>query len=216
MNNALANPPRNCLACAIVTIGAAWLAGCTQTPLAAEGWTVTEPLTIPADDYRRTFEAAVSSLRDHGFLIDRQDYRFGRITAKPRVSPSMFELWNRDNTTPAQSIASTLGDMQRVVTIALDPAAAADVDPGTAATPASFSVTAKVMLERKTNPNRKLTGSADGVELVSELTATPEQYRRRNVRGEGYIEVERDSHYEERLLADIRQRLAVQDPGIGD
>ena len=91
------------------------LIGCTRPPVAAN------PYPIQLRDYDRTYTAAIAVLRDNGFRIDRQDYRFGRLTTIPLGSPTIAEPWHRHNSTTAQAWHSTLSDLQRRVTVFLEP-----------------------------------------------------------------------------------------------
>lgn len=182
----------------LLLLAAALLPACTQ-PLAP----VANPSPVAADDYRRAFEASLASLKDHGFLIDRQDYRFGTITTKPRVAPNMLEIWNPDNSNTEQAVSASVNNQHRIATVKLSRAAAENVTPQTA-----YNLAVEVAIERTTDPNRRLTGTADGQYIVRPLKATPEQFKREGVHGKSTHTVERDEPFEQKLLADIGSRLA--------
>jgi hypothetical protein len=57
------------------------LGGCSSSA------TLENPQPVSAEAYRATFDASIDVLRDHGFVVGRQDYRFGRVTSQPRPSP---------------------------------------------------------------------------------------------------------------------------------
>lgn len=167
------------------------------------------PIPVAEGQYRQAFETAVATLRDHGFIIDRQDYRFGRITTKPRFSPNLIEIWNRDNTTASQSVSASVNNEQRTATIKLDRATGSEGS--AAAEPYALSV--EVAIERITDPNRRLTGSTSPVNIVRPLSETPAQFENQGVHGKTMVFIARDEHFEQRLLADIRQRLSAKLPG---
>ena len=194
-------PTRN----AIIRVMLLSLASILASGCAAPSSTIDAPLPVAAADYRQSFEAAIASLRGHGFFIDRQDYRFGRITTQPRISPNMVEFWNRDNTTSAQSISASLNNEHRIATIKLDraPATANDGQPHSTA----YELSVEVAIERTTDPNRRLTGSTSAYNIVRPLSETPAHFEEQGVYGQAMVFVERDEHFEQRLLADINQRL---------
>lgn len=164
-------------------------------------------IIIPAADYRRAFEAAIDSLKDHGFLIDRRDFRFGTITSKPRNSPKLFEIWKTDNTTAEQSIASSINSQQRIVIIQFT--AGPENATTNNITLGQFALAVRVNIERTTDPNRRLTGSTTATDIVHPLDETPEQFKRQGVHGKSTHFIERDAHFEQRLLTDIAARLAA-------
>ena len=182
----------------LLLLVAAILPACAQTPAM-----VANPAPVAAEDYRRAFEASLASLKSHGFQIDRQDYRFGTITTKPRVAPNALEIWNADNSTTEQAVSASLNNQHRIATVKLARAAADNAAPQ-----AAYSLAIEVAIERTTDPNRRLTGAADGRYIVRPLKATPEQFQREGVQGKSTHFVERDEPFEQKLLADIGARLA--------
>lgn len=182
------------------------LVGCGSAPELAN------PQTVTTEDYRATFDASIDVLRDHSFVIHRQDYRFGRITAKPLRSPTAMEVWNRDNATFDQTISSTLNDQQRQVTITLSPT---EPEPGQA--PATtYDLIVRVDLERMSDTTRRLTGAMDGYAIVRPLSDRPDELRRANVPTRQYYFHERDPQMEQRLLRGILQRAAELKAGSAD
>lgn len=100
---------------AIALLGSlASLAGCATRPTAGN------PSIIAADQYAATFEAAVEALRRNGFVVDRQDFRFGRVNTQPKRSPTLLEFWSPDNTTFTEAAGSSLDAQRRVVTVRFD------------------------------------------------------------------------------------------------
>jgi len=79
------------------------------------------PHQIEAHDYRQTFVSSIQVLRDQGFTVDRQDYRFGVITTRPLGASTLFEPWVGDHATVDQAVASTLHDHRRSVRVTLEP-----------------------------------------------------------------------------------------------
>jgi hypothetical protein len=187
----------------------ALLAGCTAAPQATRN-----PLEIDAAEYRRLFDASLLVLRSQGFVVDRQDYRFGRITARPRGAPTLLEPWYPDNTTFGQALEGTLNAERRLVTVALDPAPPAgpagksEIRNQKSEGP-SYLLRVEVQIERQQYPARQLSGSF-GEDMLGSLAAAPGELRDRGITGPYWQPVGRDPYLEERLLAAIvRQSLAL-------
>lgn len=191
---------RSCVASA-AALALILLAGCTATP------TSSSPAPVAADDYRRAFEAAVDVLRDEGFVVARQDFRFGRITTQPRPSPAFFEVWKRDNSTADQALGSTVNADDRVVTVMFDRSdSAALASPGVAAAPYTLAV--DVAMHRHQRPARRLTGSTDGSHLVRPLLDVPDDLDKRGATTDYRTIVQKDEPMAAKLLTLIVQRAA--------
>jgi len=173
-------------------------AGCQSTP------SIANPASIEADQYETVYHAAIATLRDHGFHVDRQDYRFGRITTRPLDSPTLFEPWRGHNSTSNQTFASTAGHLQRRVNILLD-IATEQADEAEA-----YTVQVEVLLERRQLPLRRLTGTASR-QRIDSLRAVPTQWQERGITAEYDLAIGRDAEYEQRLLHEILQRAAAHD-----
>jgi hypothetical protein len=89
---------------------------------AAPSNSTANPLEIDRSEYGRMFTASVEVLREHGFVVDRQDYRYGMVSSRARTSPTLMEPWYGDNTTVGQAIESTANNQRRVITVSLEPA----------------------------------------------------------------------------------------------
>lgn len=81
---------------------------------------VENPYTLASAEYNAIFLATKDALRQHGFKLDRVDYRFGTITTKPLTSPTMLEPWHGGNTTAEQAAESTVNNQRRYVTVTLE------------------------------------------------------------------------------------------------
>ncbi len=194
----------------VIVAGMVWVTGCTA-PL-AERAAELSPRVLPVAmaDYREAFEAAAASLVEHGFVIDRRDYRFGTITTKPRASPQVCEFWNRDNTTLDQAITSSISDQSRIVTVTLSTTLPEGLDRSTnSAMSADYYLTVRVDIERTTDPDRRLTGSTHSRNMVRNLDATPMQYQREGIHGPALVTADRDPQFERRLLEDVTRRMSV-------
>ena len=85
--------------------------GCSRTLVKAQN-----PIEIGAGSYARVFAAAGLTLRDEGFVLNRQDYRSGVITTRPMLSGTLLEPWEQTNSTMYQAWESTLDAERRTVT----------------------------------------------------------------------------------------------------
>ena len=80
------------------------------------------------------------------FTVDRQEYRSGLLTTVPMVSAQVFEPWRADAVTSHDVAESTLGTIRR--TVRFEVRKRSD---------GSFEVTPKVLVERFTSVERRLT-----------------------------------------------------------
>jgi len=164
---------------------------------------VDNPLEIDRQEYARLFDATVLVLRDYGFRVARQDYRFGVITTEPMRAPTILEPWQTINTTVDQAFASTVNDQRRRVTISLVPA---EADPPTTGAPTPYELHAEVIVERLMVPTARLTGSTAGRRIVHQLSSVPVEWQQRGIRATYWRTIGRDPYLEQRLLAGIVRR----------
>ena len=178
------------------------LGGCTHAVVES-----TRPIEIGTSEYSRMYRAAVLVLRDHGFRLDRQDYRFGHISTRPLPAPTIIEPWDHTNSTFDQALESTINSQRRVVSVMFDPAgeqaAQVDPDPG-------YLMRIEAMVERVQIPARQLTGSTDGPRVFGTLSVVPRELAQRGIVGPYWQTVGRDSYLEHQLLEQIvRQSLTL-------
>lgn len=181
-----------------------WCSGCAGPSLRA-----TNPASLSADQYRPVLDASVQVLRRSGFSVDRMDFRFGRITSKPKGSPTLFEPWITDNTYLDQATQSTLGDLRRTVTVAIDRADSAATDKSEAeASGGALSVRVEVLLERFQVPVRRMNGRTQG-SVFADLREVPQELSSRGIASAYWRPVGRDVHLEQRLLESILEQSGL-------
>ncbi len=171
--------------------------GCARPIVQADN-----PVAITGNDYHDTFEVAIDVLRDNGFVIDRRDYRFGRITTLPLGSPNLFEVWNDQNTTREQAVESTLASERRRVNVTINQPSQADTE---GYPENEFQLEVEVILERRQAPTRRLVGSARR-NVFSNLAAAPKELADRGITGSYWQPVGRDPYLEARLVKQIIDR----------
>ncbi len=211
--------PSRCLTRAPITaaLGAVlWmgLAGCAARPVEA-GLPGPPVAPLAAEAYGPTFEAAVAVLRDAGFNVDRQDYRFGRITSTPKGSPTILEPWKPDNRTTGDALRSTLGNLRRTVTLFFEPVPASASAGGdnsvsrdaqrSASSGTSYTLRVEVLLERVEVPHRRLNGVTKGP-IFADLREVPAELAARGITGTYWQPVGRDQRLEHHLLERILDR----------
>jgi len=175
-----------------------WLAGCAASPEAQRGSIV--PVVLAEARYQPVYDAAIDVLRDRGFRVDRQDFRFGRITTQPRPSPTVFEPWVRDNSNAAQTLASTADHLQRRVTVMLDPLENVEGE---------FGLSVEVVIERREFPLRRLTGTAERRQLDA-LSAVPAEWEARGITETYAQPIGRDAEMERGLVVEILARAEAK------
>ena len=183
------------------------MTGCAPRSVA-----VSNPIEIDPKEYSRIYRASIQVLREHRFQLDRQDYRYGRITTRPQPSPTALEPWYDANTTGYQAFESTFNDERRRVTILMDSLAskngqrvAWDTQPdGGRLIEDGYHLRVEVIVERRQSPRRHLTGSTRGHGVFASLTAAPSELADRGVQnGDYWLPIGRDAYLEQRLLSAI-------------
>lgn len=164
--------------------------GCSTTPTEQPQ---SARLTFSADRYPAVFEAAVETLRDHGYRIARRDYRFGTITTYPKEAATAAEFWVDDATTAQQRRADTLNSQQRTVTVKVEQP---EGEPG-------YALTVEVLIERLQRPERYLTHSASP-RISTTYTDVPMHLRDRGIDGPYAQILSRDPLLERRLIEAIK------------
>lgn len=211
---ALPTPP---IASAMSIVSITLLALITLTGLlgcASSQTALNNPLPIDTAAYNPVFQAAMDTLQDQGFRLDRRDYRFGVITTYPKVSPTIFEPWYDDNTTANQAIASTVNYQRRRVSIRLLPEQApakqapiTDIASNSALPlPAGYLLDAQVFIEQVETPRRFLTGSTDQGRIFRNLHTAPANLKVRGISDNYWRVIGRDTGMEQKLIASILQK----------
>lgn len=195
-------------------VAALMFAGSTGCAAPQQSVTIQNPVEIDTLEYTRMFDAAVMILRDEGFHIDREDYRFGTITTRPVSASTMLEPWKDDNTTDDQSAQSTISQQRRQITITFEPRESdgrkpddrtwrlgddSDDSPG-------YLMRAEVLVERLVLPVTYLTGSTDGRRVLGKLSSVPAEWQRRGITQAYWRPLRHDDHLEQRLLVQIVRR----------
>ncbi len=191
---------------AVSALLAALLTGCSQRTVTAPN-----PIDIDRVEFTRMYNAAVQTLRDYGFRIDRRSHRFGVITTKYLGSPTAFEPWQRANSTNDQAWESTFNDQRRFATVTLEPLndqAPTHNKPTVSehAGPAAYRLRVEVFVERSQHPDRRLTGSTNGHNIFGTLRSMPTELRKRGIESSYWRPLGRDTYLEQRLLAEIVRR----------
>lgn len=184
------------------------LTGCASstTPRTA----VDPAASLPPSLYPQAFDAGAAVLRDAGFEVDRRDFRFGRITTKPKGSPTVLEFWKPDNRGADLALRSTLGDLRRTVTVHFTPEGV-DAAEWIAAvrnnevTPA-YPLRVEVLLERLQVPARRMNGSTRSA-VFADLAEVPAELRGRGITGQYWQPIGRDADLERRLQREVFDRL---------
>ena len=187
------------LAVALPTMCAFGLVGC------AAGHSATKnSIDIEAVEYSRVFRAAVQILRDQGFTIDREDFRYGVITTRPVGAPTIVEPWRPGNRTTAQAIDSTLNDQRRRVAVTMKPDAPVPDGAGQGGNRSDkYTVRVDVQIERLQLPARHLTQSTAGRRVFRTLWSNPGELKGRGIAKKYWEPIGRDVVLERHLLAAI-------------
>lgn len=181
----------------LVCLLAAWslLTGCQSAAVTAPQPGLAA-MTFAPEQYPAVHAAAVEVLREHGFRISRNDYRFGKVTTYPKESPTLAEFWIDDATTWDQRRSDTLNAQQRSAKIQID----------RASDPTVYELRVEVLVERLQRPERYLTHSATG-QLSASYAGSPQHLRDRGIDGPYAQVLTRDPLLEARLLEAIKAAI---------
>ncbi len=177
----------------------AWGGGCSA-PVAR----VANPIDISADEYGPMFGAAVEVLRELGYIVEEQDYRFGAITARPMPTATAVEPWFATGSSDEHAWADTVNYQRRIISITFELVAPVKDDPF--AQQNDYLMRTEVMIERLAAPVAQLTGSTQGRRIIGRLRRVPAEWERRGIEGTYWWAVGRDEPLEQRLVNLIVRR----------
>ena len=162
--------------------------------------TVEHPFPVDRREYDRLYESSIDTLRDQGFELDRQDYRFGTITTKPRIAPTWFEPWDSGNSTPGQTSNATFDHQRRIVVVRLLPDPdQVDDDPN------AYLLDVQVQMQRRNHVTRRLNGNATG-NVFADVDRVPVELARRGIAEDYWEPIGEDSLLATRLVREIVTR----------
>ncbi len=153
--------PRAALFAPLLAASLCTLISCTSVP-------DREPtLAVASDQYAAAFEHAKRVLLDHGFELDRVDFREGIITTRPKATSGLATPWHADQSSPSDEAADLLNRHRRVVRVSFKPTIAAPATAPNAATPNASNAKAspeasphtasvEVSILREHRPGRRL------------------------------------------------------------
>lgn len=122
------------------------LTSCTSAP-------DREPaFSVASDQYAASFEHAKRVLIDHGFELDRVDFREGMITTRPKATSGLATPWHGDQSTPGDEFEDLLNRHRRIVRVSFKPANDATSNASTA----PRAATVEVSILREHRPGRRL------------------------------------------------------------
>lgn len=170
-------------------------------------------IEVDAREYSRLFEAATLVLRDSGFDVARQDYRFGELASAPLKSPLFFEFWEPTHG-HGLTVQDSTNDQRRVARVYLEPAADASAEPDSHAAgsstdrPSNYTMGVEIVIERLQRPQRYLTNSAN--QPVGTLADVPAEVAQLGVYGPYWQPVGRDDALAAKILARaVRRSLTL-------
>jgi hypothetical protein len=136
--------------------------------------------------------------RSYLFELDRQDYRLGLLTTKPMISKQILEPWRKDAGTLHAVMENSLATIRRTLRFQIDRS-----DNGT------FEMTPRVLVERETILERRLTSAAQyrtafsGPASGSRTTADAEA----DIPIIYWTPIGRDFEMEKHVAAEVQSRL---------
>lgn len=175
-----------------VALLALLLTSCTTPPATSRN----AQATVHAPQYDPALQQARQVLKDAGFILDRDDHRFGVITSHPLIAATAFEPWRGENTPANLGPAATLGQLRRTARFTLTPTTT--TNPADTQGPTTFTPRVEVLVERRQQPLRRIDGSAQRV--FTQLSDIPPEWKQRGIESSYWEPFQRDAALERVLL----------------
>lgn len=189
----------------ITTLAAAWLTGCGPGPAPTTA-PAPEPQAAADEDFNAVWDAAVQTLRQHHFELDRTDRRAGVIATFPMVGQSWFEFWRADAATARDLLESSLHTIYRQATVTIRRGGAES-----ASAPAGECRAAvEVQVWRSNRPAGQVTSASEAYEMFLDPEALAPERAQGDAGGAGAAPVAlgRDQNLEEILAQRINSLAA--------
>lgn len=181
-------------------LGAASLGGCAvrQGPASASG------LTNDAN-FNAAWDAAIQTLRQYRFEVDRTDPRAGEITTLPLLGRHWFEFWRKDAATEADVAEGTVQTVWRQATVTITRKGS---PPSEEAPPAEYDVAVVIETSRSDRPTAQVTSTSEAIDMFRRPRAmeAPDARSKERIIP---VPLGRDANLEQVLLAKI-QALAAK------
>lgn len=159
-----------------------------------------QPAVVSVENFKfqPLWDACEKVARSYQFQLDREDYRLGLMTTKPTISKQMLEPWRQDAGTLYDVMQDSLTTMRRSIRF--------EIERGEDGT---YSMTPKVLVERETILERRITSAAQYRSVfsgpaVGSRTATDEDI---GVPVIYWTPVGRDLEMERHLAASVREQV---------
>ncbi|MEM1446298.1 MAG: hypothetical protein AAGF84_09600 [Planctomycetota bacterium] len=183
------------------------LVGCASSDRsAASEPAVSHALLVEPGQRVTALEAAVTTLRNAGYAVDRADYRLGVITTRPEPVVTALEPWHAADQLQGDAWAATTGQLQRVVRV--DFAESAEPDEAADNPEAPRSLRVRVQLERFEVPTRRVINAAKG-RVFSSLSDVPAPWAQRGIDRRYWRPIGRDTAEEQRLQRALSQAFSA-------
>lgn len=217
----------------VIALAALVLVGCGKPiPMA-------DTRATPDENFNAVWDAAVETLWEYRFEIDRNDRRAGVLTTFPLVGRHWFEFWRKDAATNNDIAEGTLQTMYRQATVTVrayrpggplaeEAASLPTTLPVASAGPATYYVNVVIQTGRSDNPGPMVTCTSEAFELFSGAIATPQPVSEgkavarpgskvveepTEIGGEHVVDLGRDKNLEriiqEKIIARAGNKLAV-------
>jgi len=172
----------------------ALLLGCTKPT--QPRW---EGIAVEKASFDQVWEVCLTSLKDRGLKVDRQDRRFGLIVSEPTIGEQFFEFWRKDAVSSDDVLLSSLHTIRRIVSIQV-----------TTQGPRKFEVRVQAQAQRASIPGDQLDNTVEAFELLNRQGIPASPSRRDYVRPQAepiWVDIGREPALEQYILEDITHRL---------
>lgn len=175
--------------------------GCVQTPGVRLESTQKLAVTDPSEQADRLWNAAIDTLRQRRFVLDRVDRSAGVITTLPETSQHLTEPWRKDVYTWRDLAESTLNPLRRWVEVRFA------MDEGT-----WHAIEVIVHKERLSAPDRQFNNSGAAYAFFGYSLPSTTGLAKITPAQESWVNIGRDEHGEAHLLSAILACAGLVEP----
>ena len=159
------------------------------------------PQIIHVDQYDAVYETALSLFDEMRWPIDVAAYNRGIIKAGPKPVPTILEPFSLGNTSNRNQLRATINDERAIATITLKPV---NGDKNL------LSMRVEVVIERLSQPLKRLSGATQGHAVFSTLSKLPEEWEVKGIQAKYWDAVDRDQDLEQLIIHKIMSKVLIK------
>ncbi len=161
------------------------------------------PRMIHADQYDAVYDAALAVFDDMRWPIDEAAYNRGVISAGPKPVPGLLEPFSMGNTSNRNQLRATINDERAIARVILTPVKD---------NKKLFTMRVEVVIERLSEPLKRLSGTTQGHGIFSKLSTVPTEWQVKGIQAKYWNAVDRDEDLEQLILHEMMSKVLKAAP----